>query len=205
VVRLTVEEILAVTVLVPILRELQAHYPALRVELDVSDELRDLASGAADVALRSGDPAEGGGLVGRRLADDRWAFYCSRDYAARHGTPSRRRELHGHPIIGGGSAGVWRHYGAWLHEQGLEGAVMLRQGSITSLLASVKGGLGLGILPLLVAEQDPDLVRCLPPTLPGERGLWLLTHERVRHAPRVRVVMDMVGERITRLARSLTA
>jgi DNA-binding transcriptional LysR family regulator len=31
--------------------------------------------------------------------------------------------------------------------------------------------------------------------------LWLLTHERIRHAPRVRAVMDFLGERLTRLAK----
>jgi hypothetical protein len=31
--------------------------------------------------------------------------------------------------------------------------------------------------------------------------MWLLTHERLRHTPRVRAVMDFLGERLTRLAR----
>ena len=33
------------------------------------------------------------------------------------------------------------------------------------------------------------------------RGLWLLTHERLRHTPRVRVVLDFLAERLTGLAR----
>ena len=32
-------------------------------------------------------------------------------------------------------------------------------------------------------------------------GFWLLTHERLRHTPRVRVVMDFLAERLTRLER----
>jgi hypothetical protein len=34
---------------------------------------------------------------------------------------------------------------------------------------------------------------------PGHKGLWLLTHERLRHAPPVRTVLDFLAERLTRL------
>src|SRR6476661_8297791 len=67
-VRLTLEEIFAVTLLPPILRDLHDAWPGVRIELDTSEELRDLAAGAADVALRSVDQPSGAGLVGRRLA-----------------------------------------------------------------------------------------------------------------------------------------
>jgi DNA-binding transcriptional LysR family regulator len=96
-VRLTAHEIYAVTILVPILRDLHQAYPSIHVELDTGEEKRDLAAGEADVALRSLERPSGGGLVGRRLADDAWTLYCSRSYAAEHGRPRNRRELQGHP------------------------------------------------------------------------------------------------------------
>ncbi|MND08760.1 hypothetical protein D3C83_316120 [compost metagenome] len=46
---------------------------------------------------------------------------------------------------------------------------------------------------------------CLPPEPQNERGLWLLTHERLRHTPRIRVVMDFLAERLTQLARQAQA
>jgi DNA-binding transcriptional LysR family regulator len=33
--------------------------------------------------------------------------------------------------------------------------------------------------------------------------MWLLTHERVRHTPRVRAVIDFLAERLMPLARAL--
>ncbi len=33
--------------------------------------------------------------------------------------------------------------------------------------------------------------------------LWLLTHERVRHTPRVRVVIDFLYERLMRHAKAM--
>lgn len=198
---LTLAEIYAVTLLPPILRDLHEAHPGIRITLDTSEELRDLAAGAADVALRSVDQPAGAGLVGRRLGNDGWAIYCSRDYAAAHGRPRTRRELRGHPLIGGGGPGVWRVYHAWLERNGLTEAVTIQHGSTSGLLAAVRAGAGLAVLPTLVADLDPDLLQCLPPQPEHDVGFWLLTHERLRHTPRVRVVMDFLADRLSRLAR----
>jgi DNA-binding transcriptional LysR family regulator len=67
----------------------------------------------------------------------------------------------------------------------------------------VRAGFGLAALPGFIADLDPDLIRCMPPAPENKMGLWLLTHERLRHTPRVRVVLDFLGERLAGLARSV--
>ena len=135
------------------------------------------------------------------MANDNWTIYCSRDYAAAHGCPRRRRELAGHNFIGGGSPGVWQIYRAWLDRNGLTDAVAMQHDSSSGMLSAVRAGFGLAVLPCMVADFDPDLIQCLPPDPDNERGLWLLTHERLRHTPRIRAVLDFLYERLTRLAR----
>lgn len=200
-VRLTVEEIFAVTILAPMLRDLHDAHPAIRIELDTSEENRDLAGGEADIALRSTDQPAGGGLVGRRLATFTWALYCSRAYADANGRPRTRKALRGHDLIGGGGPGVWRAYRAWLERNDLVDLVAIQQSNTSGLLAAVRAGSGLAVLPTLVADLDPDLVQCLPPKPDYEMGFWLLTHERLRHTPRIRAVMDFLADRLTRLER----
>jgi DNA-binding transcriptional LysR family regulator len=200
-VRLTTLEIYAVTVLPPILRDLHAAHPAIHIELDTSEEPRDLAAGAADVALRGSSAPSGGGLVGRRVAPDPWTLYCSRAYAEAHGVPRNRAELATHPLIGGGGKKVWGRYRAWLERLGLEGNVAIHHDSVTGLLAAVRSGFGLAVLPSFVADREPDLVRCLPTVEGDPAALWLLTHERVRNTPRVRIVLDFLYDGLTRLAR----
>jgi DNA-binding transcriptional LysR family regulator len=78
--------------------------------------------------------------------------------------------------------------------------VILEQGSVTGLLASVRSGLGIAVLPSFVARQEPDLVQCLPHDEEDGVELWLLTHERMRHTPRVRIVLDFLYERLRSLA-----
>lgn len=200
-VRLTTDDIFAVTVLPAILGSLHDAYPGIRIELDSSSEMRDLAAGAADVALRRSKTLDGNGLVARRIVSDVWRTYCSRDYAAAHGRPTTRHALRNHTLIGGGGGGVSKMYGAWLKENDLEDAVALHYTSITGLLAAVRAGVGVTVLPCFVADLDEDLVACLPAAGNYGGSLWLVTHERLRHTPRVRVVVDFLAEHLSRLAR----
>lgn len=199
-VSLTVMEIIAVTILPPILRNLRAEHPGIHIQLDTSDESRDLAAGAADIAIRSSKQPSGAGLVGRRVADNPWTVYCSRDYADRHGVPHNREELAAHPFIGGGG-GVWEPYRAWLRQYGLEESVVMQYDTATGLLSGVRAGMGLTVLPAYLADREPDLIRCLPPKSDDTTGLWLLTHERLRHVPRVRLVLDFLARELTKLGR----
>lgn len=197
VVRVTAPEIYALALIAPLIPMLHASHPEILIELDTTDALRDLDAGAADIALRMVGRPEGAGLVGRRLGDALWGVYCSRGYAAAHGRPTRRRELVDHPFIGGGEEGVWRIYQAWLREHGLEDAVVYRHGSSTGLLSAVRSGLGLAALPCVVADLDAELIRCLPPRPGMDHGLWLLTHERLRTVPRVRIVLDAIATAVS--------
>ncbi len=201
VVRLTIGEIYASTLLAPMLGDFHEAFPGIRLQLETTDALRDLAAGAADVALRSCVRPEGSGLVGRRIASDDWGIYCSAGYAERRGRPARRRDLADHVLIGGGEPGVRKYYWEWLERHGLSEHVVVEHDSSVGMLSAVRAGLGIAALPCLVADLEPDLVRCLPPMAEGERGLWLLTHERVRHDPRVRATLDFIAERLGSLAR----
>lgn len=197
-VRITTEEVFAVTLLTPWLREFHALYPDIRIELDCTRELRDLGAGEADIALRSTALQQADGLVGRIIQEDDWALYCSRDYAARKGLPMNRRDLLGHDIIGGGGGGLWRIYSAWLDEMGLSGRVTMHYDGTNGLLSGIKSGLGVGVLPVIVARADPEILQCLRPTRAHDRKLWLLTHARVRQVPSVRLVTDFLYERLMR-------
>jgi DNA-binding transcriptional LysR family regulator len=203
-VKITTEEIYAITLLAPLLRELHEAYPDIVIELDTSQQVRDLGAGEADISLRSTkSEIQQAGLVGRQLCIDDWALYCSRDYAARHGVPTKLPELKKHAFIGGGGGNLWIHYQSWLQTLGLESQVAMHHATSGGLLSGVRSGLGIAVLPCVVADGDPDLVRCLPPRSDHGRMLWLFTHERCRHTPRVRAVIDFLYERLSRHIRQL--
>ena len=202
-VRVTTEEIFAVTLLTPMLRELRELHPNIRIEVDTSQAVRDLGAGEADIAMRSTTQAEGNGLVGRRICVDDWSLYCSQDYGARHGVPKRRSELKGHALVAGGGGHLARAYDAWIRELGLEDQVAMQQPSSIGLLAAIRSGFGIAVLPCLLGDGEPDLIRCLPPREGHGRVMWLLTHERVRHTPRVRAVIDFLYDKLSARVREL--
>ena len=202
-VRITTQDIFAVTLLAPMLRELHERHPEIMIELDDSQDFRDLSEGEADIALRSAVGELGAGVVGRRLGPDDWTLYCSRDYAAQHGVPRTRAELKNHAFIGGGGPKLWRAYSAWLHDLGLDDRVIMHHASAMGMMSAIRSGLGIAVLPCVVADADPDLVQCVPPSDGHNRTMWLVTHERVRRSPRVRTVIDFLYERLTRHIRQL--
>ena len=195
-VRLTTEEIFANTLLGPWLRELHDMHPEIRIELDTVRTIRDLGAGEADIALRSTASPAPAGVVGRRLCVDDWTLYCSRDYAARHGVPKTKEELKSHALVGGGGGNLERAYEAWINELGLQDQVAIHHGTSTGLLSAVRSGFGIAVLPCLIADSEPDLIRCMPPRRDHGRVMWLLTHDRVRRTPRVRIVIDFLYARL---------
>lgn len=198
VVRITLSPIFAFTFMMPIVGDLRAAHPGIRIEIDTTEEVRDLVGGEADVAMRVSKERSGAGLVWRRLTDDPWTVYCSRAYAERYGAPHHMSELANHPFIGGGEPGVWSHYQAWLAASGLEDKVIMHHNSSTGLLAAVRAGTGLAALPCLAADTDPDLIRCVPPLEEVLTSLWLVYPERLRHEPRIRAVLDFLIARVPR-------
>jgi DNA-binding transcriptional LysR family regulator len=206
IVKITTEEVYAITLLAPILRELHEQHPNIVIELDTSQQVRNLGAGEADISLRSTKgPDQAAGLVGRQLCTDDWALYCSRAYGDRHGVPRNIAAMRKHAFIGGGGGNLWLHYQLWLKDLGLEQQVAMHHATSGGLLSGVRSGFGIAVLPCVVADGDPDLVRCVPPSTDHGRMLWLFTHERVRHTPRVRTVIDFLYDRLSRHVRQLEA
>ena len=204
-VRITTEEIYAMGVIAPLLRDLHDRHPEIRIELETGQDIRDLGSGEADIALRSSAAEQPAGVVGRRLCADHWTLYCSRSYAEREGFPASVEDLKRHTFVGGGGDKLWRHYRPYLESMGLEDRVAMHHATSTGLLTAVRSGFGIAVLPCIVADADPELIRCIPPRTDHGRILWLLTHERLRRTPRVRAVIDFLYERLSRHARELEA
>jgi DNA-binding transcriptional LysR family regulator len=202
-VRITTEEVYATGLIAPLLRDLRRLHPEILIEVDTGSDLRDLAAGEADIALRSTSSEQGAGIVGRKICVDDWTLYCSREYAEREGTPDSIEKLRNHPIVGGGGAKLWQHYKPYLESLGLEGQVAMHHATSTGLLTAIRSGFGIAVLPCVVADADPELVRCIEPRPGHGRILWLVTHERLRRTPRVRAVIDFIFDRLRRHVQEL--
>ncbi|MFK3767292.1 LysR family transcriptional regulator [Pseudomonas putida] len=85
--------------LLPLLNEFLGYHPAVSVEIFLSDEVVDLISSRADVAIRSG-PLKSSNLVARRLGETRTLIVASPAYLETHGTPTLPSDLASHNCLG---------------------------------------------------------------------------------------------------------
>jgi DNA-binding transcriptional LysR family regulator len=84
--------------IVPLLGGFVALYPAIIVDLSLSDTLSDVLAGQADVAIRFG-PLADSPLTARRLGANGRTIVASPDYLARAGTPREPEDLLAHNCL----------------------------------------------------------------------------------------------------------
>lgn len=193
----------------PCLQAFHKRHPGVRVDVDATDRRVDVARGEADVALRAGSRPEGAGVVARRLPDNDWAVYCSRAYCEEHGCPAEPAAIQGHSVVDIQGTMGRIPAATWLVAQTAPENVRLRSNSLMNLVSNLRSGLGLGALPCVLGDSEPDLVRCFPPPPELRSEMWLIVRAEIKDEPHVRALTDFLaahvaGQRL-RLAPSLAA
>jgi DNA-binding transcriptional LysR family regulator len=84
--------------LVPALPEFLARYPAMRIELTMTDRVVDLIEEGADLAIRLGALGDSS-LVARRICDLERVVCASPEYLRRHGMPAKPDDLLSHNCL----------------------------------------------------------------------------------------------------------
>jgi DNA-binding transcriptional LysR family regulator len=186
-----------------LLEQFHARHPGLRVEFVVSDRYVDLMKGEADIALRSGDTADGE-LIGRKIADSYWAVYGSSRYLEQHGRPASVAELAQHALLGLDETMAAHRAAVWLRRVAPGARIAARNNSILGLVYSAKAGLGLAPLPTAIGDAEPDLVRVLGPIDELTRIWRVLVAPDQRKTPRVAAFFDFVVDHIDALRPILT-
>jgi len=195
VVRLTAPEAFVGLVLAQLL-VLKSRHPELILQVQADDRALDLTRGEADLALRL-VPSKQPDLIVKKLSEVGGAMYASREYIARRGVPEPAHELAGHEVVG--YADVLAHVPAarWLAAHGAGATVVFRGNTLLSVLGAVAAGMGLGVLPCVVAAREPRLVRVSSEVLC--RGtLSLVVHPDLAEVARVRAVMRFIEELVAR-------
>jgi DNA-binding transcriptional LysR family regulator len=195
-VRLTTSEALANSVIAPFLKKLRQRHPRITVELILGDRKFDVAGGEADVAFRGGSRPTGTGIVARRLPDVAWAVYCGTSYAQEHGVPDTVATLQDHMVVGPEGAMAMFPGAIWLGRVAPRAKISARSNSLTNLAQAVKAGLGVAVLPCILADSDPAFVRCTPPIAELDAELWLIVRQTAKRVPHVRAVADLLVEHV---------
>ena len=189
-VRITTTDTILHGLIAPGLKELSATHPLLTYELHTGNELASLTRRDADIAVRATrHPPQN--LVGRHVGSIRMALYAGRRGTVRRyadveaGTASwiaPDEALPDHPSV------IWRKRHFPRVDPGF------RVNSILTVMELVALGLGVGMLPVFLAKNRPDLMALTEVLDECQTELWLLTHAESRHLRRVSTVYSHLAQ-----------
>ncbi|WP_193367031.1 LysR family transcriptional regulator [Pelagibius marinus] len=186
--RLTAPDDLAEVIVLPVLKTFSQRYPDITVELIVDNRMLNLTRREADIAVRpTRRPPET--LAGRRIAKVASAVYAAASAAAGKRWADQRwvawEEGAGPPL--------WVR---WLNDNTDRHAIAYRSNSLLNQASAVRAGLGLGLLPCFLGDSDEGLQRVAPPPPELNTELWLLTHPDLQRTARIRVLLDLLYDRL---------
>jgi DNA-binding transcriptional LysR family regulator len=197
-VRITTTDTVLHGLVAPALRSLQTTQPLLEFELHSGNELASLTRRDADIAVRATKrPPQH--LVGTCVGPIRVALYAKKGsikrfdetQAALWSWVAPDDALPDHPSV------LWRkrHYPKLVPRW--------RVSSILAVAELVALGLGVGLLPLFLAEPRKDLVRLTEVIDECSTDLWLLMHPELRHLRRVSAVYGHLAQTLDLQGRSI--
>ena len=164
--------------------EFQRQYPDVTLEVEISDDIRDLVQEGFDIALRTGKPQDSS-LIGRRVGYCQRLLVASPDYLAHHATIQHPQQLVEHSCI------AHRAWGEWLLRRGEEWhSWLLPPTHSTDNLIYAREcalqGAGITLLPRFLTHdliQRQALVQVLPEWEVEGNELWLVYPGRKLNSP----------------------
>ncbi|MGI1663286.1 LysR family transcriptional regulator [Palleronia sp. KMU-117] len=189
VVRVTSTDSFTSVVLPPIVARLMADEAALRIELLTGNQHSDFARLQADVAVR---PAQSlpDDLRGEVAADLGFAAYARADTTEG-------------PWLGLSGVLARTVAAKWLDEAGVGDRVAGRADSFVTLTALVGAGAGRAVLPCILGDRAPGLVRLGDGRPLASVPVWVACHADLVEAPRLKAVRGALATGLAAMAAPL--
>lgn len=181
------------------LREFMDLYPEIRIDLILNDDQIDIAMREADVAIWTKEP-EQPDLIRRQLFTAKVRPMASTKYTRRFGIPETLTDLDkGHRIISySGQPNQLVPAISWLETAGCEGRAprtpAYRTNSVVAIRYAILAGIGIGMIPDYLTEDETDLVPVLTKTEDEQPHLPILFvyPEELKTSKKVQVLRDFL-------------
>lgn len=182
--------------LTPRLREFTDLYPDIHVELILNDDQVDIGMRAADVAIWTREP-EQADIIRRTLFSSQMRAFASAAYIRRFGAPQSLDELEKHRIIAYSGVPVQQSDAlAWIEHFGRDGLgpreVTLRVNSLVAIKLAIRAGIGIGMLPDYMTEDETDLIAVLTNIEQPSLNVIFAYPEELKSSKKVQLLRDFL-------------
>ncbi|MFD7307674.1 LysR family transcriptional regulator [Promicromonospora sp. NPDC059942] len=197
VVRMTATDGFSAYVASPAIARLRGAHPELSVELVTVTRVATHHRSGVDIDVVVGDPkVQRAKAV--RLGEYVLGMYGSRDYLARHGTPTTVEEMSRHGLV--------YFVDSMLQVNDLDAPRRLVPGMPDALASTnvfvhveaTRAGAGLGFLPCFMADRHDDLVRLLPDEVTERLPYWAVIRTESWRRPAVAAVVQVLADEMSR-------
>ena len=179
-----------------ILRHLHSIAPGLEIEVIASNEISDIRTREADIAIRHVRPVDGE-LIGRLLRQTSAHLYAARSYLDAYGRPLNLGDLAGQRFVAYGNKGdMVRH----LQKLGIdvkEANMCFNSSNGTVAWEAVRKGFGYGFMAIDFIPFAPEVEAVLPESICVEFPIWLVTHRELHSSTRIRLVFDVLTKALS--------
>ncbi len=178
------------------LREFVDMYPDIRIELVLNDEPVDLSMRVADVAIWAREPTQSD-LIRRPLFHMQVHAYASANYIRKFGTPKTVQDLDKHRLVSfmGNPPPHLAAINA-LETAGREGRdprlPVLRANTVLACKFGIRAGIGIGLIPDYLTEEEKDLVPVLQDLELPKLPVYFVYPEELKTAKKVQVFRDFL-------------
>ena len=192
-VRITSIESFVSSCLIVKMRSLRKNFPALSLEFICNDQNLSFNKRETDLAIRHKKPSVVN-IVIRKLGNVGFAVYGNAD--------SKRFRTENLTDIED-----WITYdddyqnlpeARWIASKMKKSEPVIKSSNASVIIAAIRSGLGVGILPCYRGDSDPSLVRIASSRPVISREAWLLIHTDYRSNPKTCCVIDWITEVFSR-------
>jgi DNA-binding transcriptional LysR family regulator len=188
--RLSCSDWFGTTVLSPVLAQFSRLHPNVTVELLTDPRLYSLPRREADLVMRI-TPFEEPEVIARKLVSIPYGLYATRE----HGTPVLR-DGDGCPLILMDTAFGGMPDVSWVTQALPNANVVCRSNNREVQARLCALGAGFAVLPRPLAQATPGIRLVDLGTQPPARDTWVGYHRDLKRLPRLRVMLDLIIERI---------
>ncbi|AFQ49938.1 LysR family transcriptional regulator [Burkholderia cepacia] len=185
----------------PLVARYRQRFPEVRIELSVARRRPDMMSEGFDVSIALERHPPESGMTSERLGSTFSILCAARGYVDAHGAPATHEDLEGHACLDLAATAMphdaWQLLGPDGEQRVPRVRPAFRVNDADALAAGIRGGMGIGLLPLYSAVaglRDGEFVRVLPDYRTCDMNVYALYASRQYLDAKVRTWVELMRD-----------